>query len=136
MTTTANHRFAIFLLIAVFIFVGPIYRQVFDGSNKVFQSWTMFSGIGRGYMDARFTVVSPGGTEERLDRYAVLGLTGTRPADMPVNTWSISAQRGGPMETAARLCKALGRSAVVRVYAREATCKGWRERYNGDRAGS
>src|SRR5438128_1092056 len=57
MIATANYRFPIFLLVAVFMFAGPMYRQVFHGSSKVFRNWTMFSGIGRGYMDVRFTVV-------------------------------------------------------------------------------
>ena len=68
-------RFLVFMLITTFIVVGPIYRQAFGGTNKIFKNWIMFSYVGLGIVDARFSLVLDNGSEVLLDRYEVLGLS-------------------------------------------------------------
>ena len=48
-------RLVIFLVVVAFIMVGPAYRQVFGGQNRAFRNWIMYSTIGLGDIDARFT---------------------------------------------------------------------------------
>jgi hypothetical protein len=122
---TTRVRLVVFALIATFMFFGPIYRQVFDGKNKIFKNWIMFSHRGSGLIDARFSLVMPDGSERSLNRYEILNVGEKKPKDMPRNTWWIRTRHGGVAETAKRLCKALGPAAVLRIQAREATPRGW-----------
>ncbi len=129
--TTYRARLIVFLLITAFIVTGPIYRQVFDGKNKVFRSWTMFAQRGAGEVDARFTRLLDNGDEVEIDRYEVLGVVGKHFQDMPRNTWRIRKRHGGAMEVAERLCDRLGEENKVKIYARLATRRGWQTQYDG-----
>lgn len=125
-------RLIIFLLIAAFMVVGPVYRQIFDGSSKIFRSWTMFSGIGRGVVDARFTLVLDNGSEVEIDYLSFLAPDAESYRDMPRNTWRIRESAGGAIEVAERLCEHMKEDAVLKIYSRVATKRGWDIEFSGD----
>lgn len=124
-------RLVVFVLIAAFMIGGPIYRQVFDGKNKIFRNWVMFSHRGSGGVDARFTQLFDDGSEVELDRIAILGGGSTNWRKLPRNTWLIRKKYGGAMEVAQRLCGHLDEGSKIKVYARLATPRGWRLQYDG-----
>ena len=127
------HRFrlVVFVLITALMIGGPIYRQVFGGTNKIFRNWVMSSGRGIGDIDARFTQLFDDGSEVELDRIALLGGGRTNWRELPRNTWRIRKRYGGAMEVARRLCGHLDQGSKIKVYARLATREGWRVRYDG-----
>lgn len=119
-------RLAAFLAIAAFIIGGPVAEQVFGLRSVVLRSWTMFSTIGLGVIDASFAIRQADGTFVPFDRFAVL-----------------DASRGGKMKriesrdelasVIERLCAAAGQGADIRVRARQATRDGWDIVYTDDR---
>ena len=124
-------RFVVFVLITAFMVVGPIYRQVFDGKNRIFRSWTMFSGIGTGIVDAHFTYVEDDGSEVLLDRYEILGLSRNKKNNNPKNSRSIRMNHGGALQVAERICGKMEEGSVIKIYARVATKRGWATIHNG-----
>ena len=66
-------RLAAFLVIAAFMIAGPIAEQAFGLRTAMLRSWTMFSGIGLGVIDASFAIRQPDGSLVPLDRFAMLG---------------------------------------------------------------
>ncbi|MBK1865871.1 hypothetical protein [Taklimakanibacter albus] len=112
-------RLLAFLAIAVFMLAGPVIEQ-FAGTRTVFwRSWTMFSGIGIGLVDASFSVRQPDGTSAPIDRFAVLG----ERRNGKLRRIETSEELTSIIE---RLCAALGSGADLRVKARQATRDGWR----------
>lgn len=111
-------RLAVFLAITAFMIGGPVAEQVFGLRSVVLRSWTMFSAIGLGVIDASFAIRQADGTLVPLDRFAML-----------------EASQGGKLrriesrdELASiikRLCSAVGQGADIRVRARQATRDGW-----------
>lgn len=111
-------RFFAFIAIAAFMIAGPAAEQVFGVRTALLRSWTMFSAIGMGVIDASFEIRRPDGALLPLDRFEMLG-----------------APRGGGLKriesreelasVIKRLCAAAGQGADIRVRARQATRSGW-----------
>jgi hypothetical protein len=109
-------RLAIFIIIATFMLAGPVIEQ-FVGTRTVFwRSWTMFSGIGIGLIDASFSVP---GSLTPVDRFAALDERRNGKLRRIETTEELTA-------IIRRLCAALGAGADLRVKARQATRDGWR----------
>ncbi|TGP49677.1 hypothetical protein EN873_27395 [bacterium M00.F.Ca.ET.230.01.1.1] len=111
-------RLLAFIAIAGFMIAGPVAEQVFGVQSAWLRSWTMFSAIGLGVVDASFEIRQPDGALAPLDRFAMLG-----------------ARRDGRLKwidsgeelalVIKRLCTAAGQGADIRVRARQATRGGW-----------
>ncbi|RAZ90402.1 hypothetical protein DPM33_12810 [Mesorhizobium hawassense] len=111
-------RFCVFIAIAAFMIAGPAAEQVFGVQSPWLRSWTMFSAIGLGVIDASFEIRQPDGALVPLDRFAML--------DAPRNGKLKWIQN--PEELASvikRLCTAAGQGSDIRVRARLATRDGW-----------
>jgi len=112
-------RLLAFLAIVAFMLAGPVIEQ-FAGTRTVFwRSWTMFSGIGIGLVDASFSVRQPDGTSAPIDRFAVLD----ERRNGKLRRIETSEELTSIIE---QLCAALGSGADLRVKARQATRDGWR----------
>lgn len=112
-------RLVMFLAIAAFMLAGPVIEQ-FVGTRTVFwRSWTMFSGIGIGVIDASFSVRQPDGSSMPVDRFAALDERRNGKLRRIETTEELTA-------IIQRLCAALGSGADLRVKARQATRDGWR----------
>ena len=106
------------MAIAGFMIAGPAAEQIFGVQSPWLRSWTMFSAIGLGVIDASFEIRGPDGALVPLDRFAML-----------------SAPRNGrlkwiksPAELASvikRLCAVAGQGSDIRVRARLGTRGGW-----------
>lgn len=111
-------RLFAFVAIAGFMIAGPVAEQVLGVQTAGLRSWTMFSAIGMGVIDASFEIRQPDGTLVPLDRFELLG-----------------ARRDGGLKriesrdelasVIRRLCTAAGQGADIRVRARQATRSGW-----------
>ena len=113
---TRRIRLVMFLAIAAFILAGPVIEQ-FAGTRTVFwRSWTMFSGIGIGLIDASFSVP---GSLMPIDRFAALDERRNGKLRRIETTEELTV-------IVQRLCAALGQGAYLRVKARQATRDGWR----------
>ncbi|TGQ92024.1 hypothetical protein EN847_34805, partial [Mesorhizobium sp. M1C.F.Ca.ET.204.01.1.1] len=66
-------RLFAFIAIAAFMIAGPVAEQVFGVRSAWLRSWTMFSAIGMGVIDASFEIRQPDGTLVPLDRFELLG---------------------------------------------------------------
>ena len=121
-------RLAAFVVILGFMVLGPCYRQVLGGGNRVFRSWQMFADVAVGVVDSTFLRRRPNATDEVLDRFTVLGYA--VPREAPAEVWRIVGRRG-TWEVAQRLCSALGPGADVRAISRMATRAGWEPYYRG-----
>lgn len=111
-------RLLAFMAIAGFIVAGPVAEQVFGVQSAWLRSWTMFSAIGLGVMDASFEIRQPDGKLVPLDRFAVLGA----PRDGKLKWIQNREQLASVIN---RLCTAAGQGADIRVRARLATRDGW-----------
>lgn len=112
-------RLAAFLVIAAFMIAGPAAEQVLGLRTKLLRSWTMFSEIGFGVIDASFAIRQPDGTLVPLDRFEMLGA----PRDGKLKRIEDRAELASIIE---RLCAAAGQGADIRVSARQAGRDGWR----------
>ena len=122
-------RAMVFIALATFILVGPLYRQVFGGTNVLFRQWTMFSLVGTRYLDVRFSVRFPDGREQPINYRDELGFSGKDKSSIPRQVWRI---RNDGWERVARLlCKRLGDDVDLRLRSRVATPKGWRSLHDG-----
>lgn len=112
-------RLIIFMAIAAFMLAGPVIEQLVGTRTVFWRSWTMFSGIGIGLVDATFSSRQPDGSLMPIDRFAVLDERRNgklRRIETTEELTSIIAQ----------LCASLGAGADLRVKARQATREGWR----------
>ncbi|TGQ55344.1 hypothetical protein EN855_035060, partial [Mesorhizobium sp. M1C.F.Ca.ET.212.01.1.1] len=66
-------RLFAFIAIAAFMIAGPVAEQVFGVRSAWQRSWTMFSAIGMGVIDASFEIRLPDGALVPLDRFEMLG---------------------------------------------------------------
>jgi hypothetical protein len=117
-------RGASFAALALAVALAPAANQVLGvGKGLLLRSWRMFAGPGVGFVDARFALRLPDGSEQPLDRYAVLGLEPPRSAPSGVRR-----PRGKDEFQALvrRLCERLGPGADLRAQARVAARYGWR----------
>ena len=122
-------RAIVFIALATFILVGPLYRQVLGGKNVLFRQWTMFSLVGTRYLDVRFSVRFPDGREQPINYRVALGFYGKDKSTIPQMVWRVRDDRWEPV--ARLLCKRLGEDADLRLRSRVATPKGWRSFHDG-----
>ena len=111
-------RLIAFMAIAAFMIAGPVAEQVFGVRTALLRSWTMFSAIGLGVIDASFEIRRPDGALVPLDRFEILGA----PRDGRLK-WIKS--REDLASVIKRLCMAAGQGADIRVRARQGTRDGW-----------
>lgn len=111
-------RLLAFMAIAAFMIAGPAAEQVFGVQTAWLRSWTMFSAIGLGVIDASFEVRRPDGALVPLDRFEMLGA----PRDGRLK-WIQNREELASVTR--RLCAAAGQGADIRVRARQATRSGW-----------
>ncbi|MET3522906.1 hypothetical protein [Mesorhizobium abyssinicae] len=110
-------RLFAFIAIAAFMIAGPVAEQVFGVRSAWLRSWTMFSAIGMGVIDASFEIRRPDGALVPLDRF-MLG------ASRHGRLKRIES-RDGLASVIKRLCTAAGQGADIRVRARQAARGGW-----------
>ncbi len=111
-------RLVAFIAIAAFMIAGPAAEQIFGVRSEWLRSWTMFSAIGMGVIDASFEIRQSDGALVPLDRFEML-----------------SARRDGKLKwiqnreelasVIKRLCATAGQGADIRVRARQAARSGW-----------
>jgi hypothetical protein len=112
-------RLIIFMTVAAFMLAGPVSEQLAGTRTVFWRSWTMFSGIGIGLIDASFSVRPPDGGLMPIDRFVALG----ERRNGKLRRIETSEELTSIVE---RLCAALGSGADLRVQARQATRDGWR----------
>ena len=118
-------RLIAFAAIAAFMVGGPAAEQIGGLRSQYIRSWIMFSAPGIGLVDASFTIRQPDGTFAALDRFEMLG--------EPRNGKMRRIGREELTEITTRLCAAAGQGADIRVVARLAVRKGWRQLDTGER---
>lgn len=64
---STSFRFVVFLFITAFIFLGPAYRQVLGGQEKIFRKWVMWSGQGLGILDIKLYGINGNNKEEFIN---------------------------------------------------------------------
>ena len=111
-------RFFAFIAIAAFMIAGPVAEQVFGVQTPLLRSWTMFSAIGLGVIDASFEIRQPDGTLVPLDRFVMLGARRD-------GTLKRIESREELASVIKRLCTAAGQGVDIRVRARLAARNGW-----------
>jgi len=112
-------RLVLFMAIAAFMVTGPVIEQGFGARTAFWRSWTMFSGIGLGVIDASFAIRQPDGSLVPLDRFAMLGASHD-------GKLKRIEDRDELASIIMRLCEAAGQGADIRVSARQGTRDGWR----------
>jgi hypothetical protein len=122
----ARARAGCFVALAAFIVGAPVYRQLLGGKNRHLRAWVMFSGIGLGAVEARFSIRRPDGTLEPIDRFAARG---QKAPDDPRRRRIKGARE--TWNEARRICRASSGSPDVRVEARRATRDGWVVDFDG-----
>ncbi|MDX8442213.1 hypothetical protein [Mesorhizobium australafricanum] len=111
-------RFLAFIAIAAFMIAGPAAEQVFGVQTALLRSWTMFSAIGLGVIDASFEISRPEGALVPLDRFEMLDA----PRDGRLKRIESREELASIVK---RLCTAAGQGADIRVRARQAARGGW-----------
>ena len=111
-------RLVAFIAIAAFMIAGPAAEQVFGVRTDWLRSWTMFSAIGVGVIDASFEIRRPDGALVPLDRFEMLGA----PRDGKLKWIQNREELASVIK---RLCTAAGPGADIRVRARQAARSGW-----------
>jgi hypothetical protein len=111
-------RLFAFIAIAGFMIAGPVAEQVFGVQSAWLRSWTMFSAIGVGVIDASFEIRQPDGALVPLDRFEMLGAPRNGRLKWIQNREELAS-------VTRRLCAAAGQGADIRVRARQATRSGW-----------
>ena len=112
-------RLVLYMAIAAFMVTGPVIEQGFGARTAFWRSWTMFSGIGLGVIDASFAIRQPDGSLVPLDRFAMLGASHD-------GKLKRIEDRDELASIIMRLCEAAGQGADIRVSARQGTRDGWR----------
>jgi len=116
-------RFCAFMAIAAFMVAGPVAEQVFGVQTPWLRSWTMFSAIGLGVIDASFEIRRSDGALVPLDRFAMLG-------ERRDGRLKWIQGREDLASVTRRLCAVAGQGADIRVRARQATRDGWQVIHN------
>ena len=110
----ARVRLIGFYFVALFMFLGPLYKQVLGGKLREIRPWVMFHGFAGDVCAVRYESWHADGRRERIDVDTLLGRSGH---------WLIESP-----EEAARLgrviCTKLGGAADVRVWTRCAQING------------
>ncbi|TPI18086.1 hypothetical protein [Mesorhizobium sp. B4-1-1] len=111
-------RLVAFTAIAAFMIAGPATEQIFGVQTPWLRSWTMFSAIGLGVIDASFEIRQPDGVLIPLDRFEMLGA----PRDGGLKRIESREELASVVK---RLCTVAGQGADIRVHARLGTRNGW-----------
>ncbi|TPL40180.1 hypothetical protein [Mesorhizobium sp. B2-4-6] len=111
-------RLVAFTAIAAFMIAGPAAEQIFGVQTPWLRSWTMFSAIGLGVIDASFEIRQPDGVLIPLDRFEMLGA----PRDGGLKRIESREELASVVK---RLCTVAGQGADIRVRARLGTRNGW-----------
>ena len=111
-------RLVAFIAIAAFMIAGPAAEQVFGVRTAWLRSWTMFSAMGLGVIDASFEIRRPDGALVPLDRFQMLGAPRNGRLKWIQNREDLAS-------VIKRLCTAAGQGADIRVRARQAARSGW-----------
>ena len=48
-------RLLLFILLVLFMLIGPFYKQIINGKSYIFREWIMFSGLSFGIYDIQLT---------------------------------------------------------------------------------
>ena len=111
-------RLVAFAAIAAFMIAGPAAEQIFGVQSPWLRSWTMFSAIGLGVIDASFEIRRPDGALAPVDRFEMLGAPRNGKLKWIQNREELAS-------VIKRLCTAAGQGADIRVRARLGTRGGW-----------
>ncbi|MDX8462980.1 hypothetical protein [Mesorhizobium humile] len=111
-------RLVAFTAIAAFMIAGPAAEQIFGVQSPWLRSWTMFSAIGLGVIDASFETRRPDGALVPLDRFEMLGAPRNGKLKWIQNRDELAS-------VIKRLCTVAGQGADIRVRARLGTRSGW-----------
>jgi hypothetical protein len=111
-------RLVAFIAIAAFMVAGPVAEQVFGVRTAWLRSWTMFSAIGLGVIDASFEIRQADGALVPLDRFQMLGARRDGKLKWIQNRDELAS-------LIKRLCTVAGQGADIRVRARQAARSGW-----------
>jgi hypothetical protein len=111
-------RTGLVAVLLLWMCLGPIYRQVFNGSSRIFPAWHMYRGFGLGLIEVKLTTVA-NGERTRVDRLAVLGEDGAPVLRRLKTAKQLDAQ-------VARICEILGPDVDLRVEARVSQIRGWK----------
>ncbi|CDX62390.1 conserved hypothetical protein [Mesorhizobium plurifarium] len=118
-------RLIAFTALAAFMIAGPVAEQIFGVRTTLLRSWTMFSAIGLGVIDASFEIRRPDGALVPLDRFEMLGA----PRDGRLK-WIKG--REDLASVIKRLCAVAGQGADIRVRARLGIRGGWQTIHTDD----
>jgi len=124
-------RSLVFAILFLWMAAGPFLSQVLDVRHELtryVRVWSMFSGRGIGFVEARFFQKMPDGSERDLDRFELLGFPEPRRA--PAWLWRIPSA-GRARSIAVQLCAKLEPGADVRTVIRRATSQGWVAQFDG-----
>lgn len=113
-------RGAIALLLTMWMLSGLVYEQFFQRESAVLRSWVMFSGIGKGVVDASF-YKRVDGELIKLEYRSLL------------NTTSDIQNEKHALFIAKRLCEVLGPENDVRLFVRRAGSEGWMRIFSGEK---
>ena len=111
-------RLVAFTAIAAFMIAGPAAEQILGVQSPWLRSWTMFSAIGLGVIDASFEIRQSDGALIPLDRFEMLGAPRNGKLKWIQNREELAS-------VIKRLCTAAGQRADIRVRARLGTRSGW-----------
>lgn len=126
--SASRGRMAAFLAIVTLMLAGPVVEQVFGVQTTLLRSWTMFSAIGLGVVDASFAEKKPDGQLIPVDRFKLLKEPRDGKPKRIENADELTA-------IVRRICQALGPDTDLRVSARRAVRSGWATlRSDGDNA--
>lgn len=116
----------IFILITVFIFMGPAYRQVFGGKNKIFRNWVMWSGKGIGLYDLRLYEIDENGNAKFINYKNELKVKGNSSKNRRLRRLR---RKADVKEVAKLICKKLPKSHI-QMNLRLARKDGWETVYS------
>jgi len=118
----AELRAIAFVVCAVFILLGPAYRQVLGGERPL-PRWEMFSGTALDLYEVKLEAQVGDGPRHPIDRFDVLGYDDPRQA--PANV-RLLTREADVQSLADRVCARLGAGAQLFMRVRDATRRGWR----------
>jgi|GEM_PF-3421863 len=117
------------VLAALFVFVGPAYRQSWGGKAPMMPRWVMFSGMATGYVAVRVETSEGGGPREPVpwDEFMPRAKNHKGPVRVQRIMGDNQLER-----LATRLCRARGPNVAVFIQARQANRRGWKNIFTGD----
>ena len=123
-------RGIIFMLVLLYITIGPFYKQVLHGKSDVFRSWQMFHNRGLDVCDVEFYLHHPDGRTEKMDYFKILGYD-----DFLKAPHDLRRVRGenGVLYVGQLIRQNVGNEVDLRVNARIATREGWKPLYSDKR---